>query len=73
MGGRIERGGGGLRYRGVRGSNGDRDVDVRLFDFLCRLWVAAMLALGVFWYTAHLGYCILGGCAKAHDWWARLF
>lgn len=46
---------------------------MRLFDFLCRLWVAAMLALGVFWYTAHLGYCILGGCAKAHDWWARLF
>ena len=45
----------------------------RIWSWLCSLWLAAMLALGVFWYTAHLGYCILGGCEKVHDWWDRFF
>ena len=44
----------------------------RLWTFVCRLWLAAMLALGVFLYAANLGYCLLGGCEKANEWWSRV-
>ena len=73
VGGRAGRGGSGLRYRGVRGPAGDRDVNVRLFDFLCRLWVAAMFLLFAVMYLAAAASCLLGGGAKAHDWWERFF
>ena len=46
---------------------------MRLFDFLCRLWVAAMFLLFAVMYLAAAASCLLGGGAKAHDWWERFF
>ena len=45
----------------------------RLFDFLCSLWLAAMLALFAVMYVAAAASCILSECEKAHNWWGRFF
>ena len=45
---------------------------MRLFDFLCRLWVAAMLALFVLLYIIQAAACYFGGGYVSSRYWSDM-